>query len=930
MILLLVRWCAILSIALIASGNARESSFHTLVKGHAVAVECYSPSIVRVRIAPSASFSTRPSLSVIATPQGEGVSADNDRALTISTTRLRISVSKRDGSILFRNGAGRTILSVGGITPASFAPTPAGDEQAFAVRQDFTLIPGEAVYGLGQFEDRTFNYRGHDIRLVQANRTAINPLLISTRGYGILWDNTSASRFCDTQEGTFFWSEVADQIDFYVVYGPSLDSVVAGYRTLTGQAPMFGKWAYGFWQSKERYKTSSELIDVVKEYRRRMLPIDNIIQDWAYWGGIDRFSGMVWDSAAYPDPSRMVDSLHALHAHLTVSIWPAFGTNTDILRDMRSRGFLYPLVHWNGGFVYDAYNPDARALYWKYVKKGLFDIGVDGYWMDATEPEFSCSDDRYATELSLKECRTNYLGTFSRYLNPYSLMTTAAVYENHRKATDRKRAFILTRSAFSGQQRYGAATWSGDTFASWDDLRVQIASALNFSMAGIPYWTNDIGGFITDFHFPRGLDDPAYRELFVRWFQFGAFCPLFRVHGTNIPREVWRFGAPGDENYDALAKALRLRYRLLPYIYSIAWNVTSRGASFLRGLPMEFPEDRNTHAMAGQFLFGPSLMVRPVTRPIYHPPDYPGVDITPEHFYAADGREHALTLSVFKGTDLASRVMVRKMDVSQIGWTGCLPAEVKDTSYSLRLEGMLRTETAGTYRFFVITSGGVRCWVNNRLIIDAWGITARTVVPAELELPADTRVQFRVEHRQPVPNTAVLKINWTIPGEFAGTGKTVDVYFPRGRSWFDFWTGKSYAGGTTSSVEAPLDLIPLYVPAGSILPVGPPVQYAMERPSDTLEVRVYPGKNASFELYDDEGDGYAYEHGANSTIPFRWNNRTRELAIGPRQGSYIGMRATRVFRVVLVSQGHGSGDSEESHPDRVIVYSRGMLRITLR
>jgi alpha-D-xyloside xylohydrolase len=899
---------------------AQDSSVQVVVRGFSLELQWFTQDIVRVRVYPGAIPPDRKSLSVIASPQRtEFKKTETDFTVTVSTGRLVITIDKRDGALKFFNNNGGLLLSAKGLEAKALVGASENGENFYHVSQTFTLSDDEGIYGLGQFEDPVVNYRGQDILIAQANRTAVNPFLVSTRGYGILWDNTSKSRFRDSPQGASFWSEVADQIDYYVVYGPAPDKVVAGYRLLTGKAPLFGKWAYGFWQSKERYKTGAELLGVLREYRHRGIPLDNIVQDWSYWGGMDQFSGMVWDSTTFPAPSKMIDTIHQANAHLMVSIWPAFGEKTEIYRAMLSEGFLYSPIHWNNGRVYDAFNPEARDLYWQYLKKGLFDIGVDAYWMDATEPEFRCTDDRYITELSMKSGGRTFLGSFARYLNAYSLMTTRGVYEHHREATDKKRVMILTRSSYAGQQRYAAATWSGDTFASWDNLKVQIASGINFSMSGIPYWTHDIGGFNTDFHFPRGLSDPAYKELFVRWFQFGAFCPIFRAHGTSIPREMWNFGSRGDWAYDALVDADRLRYRLMPYIYSVAWRVTHDDYSILRGLPMSFPDDRRTHSLSAQYMFGPSLMVCPVTRPMQYPPEYKGIDITPNHFYSADDDEHGVELQVYRGTDFDSLLLVRRTDVGQISWLGCLPVGL-DTSYSIRLQGRIMSESRGKYALYVITDGGVRFWIDNKLLIDESSNSVRKTLATSIDLNALTKYAFRLEYRQFKPNNALLRINWEKPEASPGDQKTIEVYLPQDARWFDFWSGTLTNGGQTVHADAPINRLPLFVPAGSIIPMGPDIQYANEQSNGPIELRIYPGKNADFTLYDDEGDGYNYEKAAYTLIPFHWDDPNRTLTIGSQQGTFPGAPASRKFNIVLVRENHGVGGGSTPQPDKAVPY----------
>ncbi len=894
--------------------------------GFLTRIEVISPSIIRVSVTDSASFSERGSLTILRQPRTTAwTETESSSSIRIATDSLRVTVDKKDGAINFSDSRGKVVLKALEIVPSDFINSRLGGRGVLSVKQRFRLTKNEGVYGLGQFEDPIMNYRGHDLLLAQANRTAVNPFLVSTNGYGILWNNYSESRFHDAKDGTFFWSKVADQIDYYVVYGPSMDKVVAGYRFLTGSAPLYGRWAYGYWQSKERYRTSTELIDVVKEYRQKKIPLDNIVQDWQYWGGMDEFSGMVWDSTRYPNPVSMIDTLHDLHAHLMVSIWPAFGTGSTIYKDMQSKGFLFDEAHWCGGKVYDAWNPAARDLYWKFVRKGLFDKGVDAYWMDGTEPEFRCTDDRYVTALSLEKAGRNYLGSNARYLNTFSLETTRGVYDNQRKASSKKRVFILTRSAFTGQQRFGATTWSGDTFASWDALRTQVAAGVNFCMSGIPYWTNDIGGFITAFNYPDGVDDNAYKELYVRWFEFGAFNPIFRSHGTNTPREVWQFGRKGSWAYDALVKFDKLRYRLLPYIYSLAWKVTHDGYTIMRGLPMDFRNDPQTYSIGTQFMFGPSVMVCPVLKPMYHLSFYKGYDITPDHFYSPDGNEHGLSFSVYKGLHFDSLVAARKFEASQISWVGCLPEGV-DSTYSTKMDGMIKTEGKGEYTFYVFTDGGVRLRIGDSLLIDKWNNRENTRFEAKICLEGGKKYHFSLDHRQFKPNTADLKINWICPHTdlhpFA-----INVYLPRqgssqgADSWYDFWTGTRFSGGKDILVKTTIDMIPLYVRAGSIIPMGPEIQYAAQDPSGPVELRIYRGKDARFDLYEDEGDNYDYEKGEHSIIPIKWEQSNKTLTIGAREGGFPGMTITREFDVVLVAQNHGTGLRPTMKPDRIIKYT---------
>ena len=889
-------------------------------------IEIITPTIIRVSVTADSDFSKVNYLAVLPLkPETKFETEERSRNILIKTDSLLLAVNKFDGSVIFYNTRNKIILRSCKIDKDSFKRDSSAGESDLHIMQKFELTAGEGIYGLGQFEDPFMNYRGHDILIVQANRTAVNPFLVSTNGYGILWNNDSQTEFHDDKNTTYFKSETARQIDYYFVYGPSIDNEIAGYRYLTGQAPLFGKWAYGYWQSKERYKTFNELINVVREYRNKKIPLDNIVQDWQYWGNNGNFSGMTWDPVRYPEPKMMIDSLHKLHAHLMVSIWPAFGKESKIYKEMGKDKFLFSPLHWCGGKVYDAWNPEARDLYWKYIRKGLFDDGVDAFWMDGTEPEFRCTDDRYITMLSLKNAGNNYLGSNSEYLNTYSLATTTGVYEHQRETTGKKRVFILTRSAFAGQQRNAAVTWSGDTFADWNVLKIQVAAGINFCMSGIPYWTDDIGGFITSFNFPNGLKDDAYKELYVRWFEFGAFCPIFRSHGTNIPREIWRFGSKGDPAYDALVKFDNLRYRLMPYIYSVAWMVTDQGYTMMRGLPMDFTSDKNTYSIGTQYMFGPSIMVCPVLKPLYHMPAYKGIDITPDHFYSPGGKEHGARLTIYKGTEFNKIVLSRKFEASQISWIGCLP-ETLDTSYSLKIEGQIKSEEKGNYKFIILTDGGIKFWINDKLIIDKWNNKDSAEFESKINLSAGTKYNFKLYHRQFRPKTAFLKINWIKPDTCKHPGK-IRVYLPKNNFWYDFWTGDTVYGGRTVLLRVPEDMMPLYVPDGSIVPLGPGLQYADDRPADPLELRIYPGKDDQFNLYEDENDNYNYEKGIYSVIPFIWHEKKKTLTIGNRKGAFPGMLKKRTFNIIIVGKGHGGGAASTVNPDKSVIYSGKEINI---
>ena len=499
------------------------------------------------------------------------------------------------------------------------------------------------------------NYRSHDVSLVQDNTVAVVPFHVSTQNYGLLWDNYSYTKFHDNTDGTSLWSNVADAIDYYFVAGTDMDDVISGYRFLTGKTPMFGKWAYGYWQSKERYNSQDEILNVVKEYRNRKLPIDNIVQDWMYWGDLG-WSALDFDRKKFPDPKGMIDTIHAHNMHIMISVWPNFALKTNVFKEMESQGFLISGENGKSRGLYDAYNKDARQLYWDWLNKNMFSIGMDAWWMDATEPEVGgASPDEIAENLG--NYGNNTLGTMARYLNPFSLMSTKGVYEHQRKVTDDKRVYILTRSAFAGQQRYGAVTWSGDIYASWQVFRNQISAGLNFCMAGIPYWTTDIGAFIPNN--PLGCRDEAYREIYVRWFQFGAFCPMFRSHGSGTPREIWQFGEKGYWAYDALVKFDQLRYKLLPYIYSLAWKVTSEDYTIMRGLSFDFRDDPKVHNVDNQYMFGPAFLISPVTERMYFDNTFVGDLISEKNLFVADDENNGLRIDFYNGQNFEKPVTNR-------------------------------------------------------------------------------------------------------------------------------------------------------------------------------------------------------------------------------------------------------------------------------
>lgn len=788
--------------------------------------------------------------------------------VTVATGKVRVIVNSATGSVHFQDAAGHAILDEAAGGGKTMVPTEVNGEQSYIPRQTFASPKDECLYGMGQYQDGLWNWRGVPLELRQANTTIALPMLVSTKGYGLLWDNASLTEFNpadqqialsspnaasstnpnptstqdlpgqshdapkvpDGKTGTFksgaagdyvffvrdgnrfgniallldgkpiagvqnmwtpyalsakvklpanttctleitggglntklfgrpigntttFRSTVGDTIDYTFFYGPELDQVIAGYRLATGEAPMWPKWAYGFWQCRERYASQQETLDAAAQFRSRHIPIDLIVQDWQYWGN-HGWGAYEWDNTAYPDPAAMISQLHAENVKYMISVWSdPSGIVEKALKDVNAE---IPGTSWS-----DMYNPAARAIRWKFMDKAFFSIGTDAWWQDATEP----SDDGNVVNNTQV-----YLGSANRVRNAYPLFASEATYEGQRKTTSAKRVVILTRSAYPGAQRYSAAAWSGDVNGTWDSFRRQIPAGLNFCITGIPYWTTDTGGF---FRPGSGqYQSPEYNELLTRWFEWSTFCPILRIHGYQTQTELWNYPL-AEQN---LLKYDNLRYRMLPYNYSVAWKVTSAGYTIMRALPMDFRSDPNAAAISDEYMFGPAFLVAPVTQ--------------------------------------------------------------------------------------------------------AQAATRR-------------------------------------------------VYLPQGTSWIDFWTGKTLGGGKSTVASAPIGTLPLFVRAGSIVPLGPDVQYTSEKPADPIELRVYPGADGDFTLYEDEGDNYNYEHGAYATIPIHWDNRRKSLTIGARKGSFPGILAQRTFNIILVKPGHGLGGDATASPNQVVRYHGRQVQLQI-
>ncbi|MCI0514503.1 DUF5110 domain-containing protein, partial [candidate division KSB1 bacterium] len=549
-------------------------------------------------------------------------------------------------------------------------------------------------------------------------------------------------------------------------------------------------------------------------------------------------------------------------------------------------------------------------------------------WMDATEPELADQQTHALSEKYIKQFGQTALGSMARYLNPYSLMTTMSVYQGFRQDFPEKRGFILTRSVFAGQQRYAAVTWSGDIPANWDVLRKQISAGINYSLAGVPYWTHDIGAFFPGTRgglYPEGCHDPAYQELYVRWFQFGVFTPIFRSHGTGTPREVWQFGDVGHWAYDTLVQFIHLRYRLLPYIYSVAWQVTQADYTLMRGLPMDFPHDPLTYTIDNQYLFGPAFLVAPVTEELYHPARIPGAPIPTQNLRTPDGKAAGLLGEYFEGAHFETRRDSKIDAVIDFNWCGGAPDQCPINGYSVRWTGALISEEAGEYELGALADDGVRVWLDGILILDAWKVQPVGYFSKSITLQAHTQYRLQVDYFQ-AAGEALIRLAWRKPSAHlrdvdTHQPKSVAVYLPAGADWYDFWTGAFFKGGQTVLRSAPIEEMPLFVKAGSILPLGPFKQYAAEKPEDPIELRIYPGADAAFILYEDENDTYHYEQGQYATIPISWREASQTLTIGARQGEFPGMLKTRQFQVVWVGPNQGVGVAPDSRPATVLRYT---------
>ena len=591
-----------------------------------VKVTFYTPDVVRIQKVTEGSFPESGSLAVVAAPETVPVTVRTSRGgTTYSSARLRVTVDA-DGKVTFSLANGKKLLQEG---ETAFVPRKEGlDKGAYEITQQFLLESGEPLYGLGILQDGQLSLSGKTRYLRQDNTEDFVPIVQSVKGYGILWDNPSTGTFTDKDNVASFSSEVGLQEDYYFLYGGSADGVIRRLRALTGHVPMLPLWTYGFFQSRERYKSSRELLDALQGYRDRRVPIDGIIQDWQYWGNNYQWNAMEFLNEDFRNAQQMIDQVHRSNAHMLISIWASFGPMTKPYRELEAAGHLLHFSTWpqsglsdwpprrdypSGVLPYDAFSAEARDIYWKHLLR-LEKMGIDGWWMDSTEPDHLDYKDSDLEQMT-------GLGSYRSVLNAYPLLSVSGVVEKQLEGSDR-RPFVLTRSVYAGQQRTGANTWSGDVQSTWDDFRHQIPAGLGFTLTGNPNFNSDIGGFFPSGYNKRGetatcARNPRFQELYVRWLQFGLFNPMMRSHGESSRREIWEFGKPGEPVYDAIEKAIRMRYSLLPYIYSTSWQVSSADESFMRALWMDYPADKRTWECNDEFFFGRSLLVAPVTHALY-------------------------------------------------------------------------------------------------------------------------------------------------------------------------------------------------------------------------------------------------------------------------------------------------------------------------
>ncbi len=696
----------------------------------------------------------------------------------ISTGKLKIIVDSTTNSITYTDLNDDLILAEDISDAKMMKSATIAGITTYNCSTQFLSPTDEALFGLGchPTDQGSMNYKGRDQDIAIQYMTGAIPVLLSNKGYGLMWDNYSASNFYGTIASNTKYKYVSESgtlVDYYFFYGPDFDHIIAQYRKATGQAPMFPKWAFGLFQSQDRYQSQAEVLAVKNKYRNNHLPVDCIVQDWYYWEP-DVIGSHIFYPARYPDPKAMVDSLRKANIHTMISIWPVFAQGTKNYNELKDSGALTDIT-WsdvmtgNLDTYYDTHDSVARDIYWRQANESLISrYGFDAWWVDQCEPDNGGDFDARR--------KSNFaIGKGIDYFNTYSLMHSSGLYKNWRSDIADKRAFFLIRQAWAGQQRYATTLWSSDITSEFSSYKIQVPQGINACVSGIPYWTSDIGGYRSTVWNAPDWSTATNRELFTRWFQYGTFCPVFRIHGKGEK-------ALFSNNWDTATKSIllnydNLRYRLLPYIYSLAWKVTNESYTIMRALAFDFRTDAAINTIEDQYMFGPAFLVNPVT----------GQSI-----------------------------------------------------------------------------------------------------------------------------------------------KTRNVYLPKSTTWYNFWTGETYEGGQTINTAAPINIIPLFVKAGSIIAMGPFLQYATEKEADTIELRVYPGANGQFTIYEDENDNYNYEKGKYSEIPVIYNDTTKQLIIGNRKGSYDNLSHNKTFKIVWVHKGYGYGINSPFQCDTMVYYTGTQLVIPFK
>ena len=881
----------------------------------------YGPTTVRVNANLGKNHWKNRSIVIVDKPGKVGFSiVETPESVTLKSAKLRIAIDRKTGALSFMDGTGR-LYTRESSDPQSIKQVDISGAPTYEVENRLTLKPQEAIFGFGYTDSVDINRRNKDLLLVQTNLGIIIPVMMSSERYGILWDTYSKMRFHDGADGAKLWAESAPGgVDYYFMGGQSMDDVVADYRALTGAAPMFPKQAFGLFMSKERYVDQARIVQVAENFRKEQFPLDYIVQDWQYWGSDKdgNWSGMIWDPVRFPDPKGMAKRIHDLNMKLMVSIWPSVGHDTPLGKELDQYGLRFEPLHWisKKARVYDAFSEKGRQIYFKHVKSGLFDKGVDALWMDGTEVEVgSAAWDPARNEADIKSLGSNAMGDFTRYLNPYTLMTTQGTYDGQR-ATSNKRVFTLTRSAWAGAQRTAAASWSGDIHASWDTLRKQISGGVNVTVTGNPYWTQDTGGFFVNRTYPTGEKSPFYRELFARWFQYGAFNPIMRVHGTDVEREPYIFKTLDPQVYKSLLDTVHLRYRLLPYIYGLSAKVTNDGYTLMRPLAMDFTDDKATFGINDAFMFGPSLLVHPVTRAMYRVEPPPPSTIPVDFLRTPDGKP-GLAGQYFEGRNFETpkgQVIDGTIDH---GWPGPpladIPAGLSTLDdFSARWTGTLEAPEDGEYEIATEGDDGTRLYLDGGLAIDNWKNGGKRMISTRQTWRKGQRINVKLEYFQSKADRN-LRLAWRTPSatradkEVKPLDLGMKTYLPEGTGWYDFWTNQRHAGGQSVPRDVPLDIVPLYVRAGAIVPMGPVVQYATEKPDAAVEIRIYPGADGTFTLYEDDNETYNYEKGQSASTTLTWNDTGKTLTIGARKGAYPGMTKRRTFNLVIADEANGKG-----------------------